>query len=421
MCRVRFMSSISMGSRVSTAGSGAGSTRDFGKIRARRQWWTPGPRAAVRAVRHRAQPMNPQNSPRSELPLTGIRVIDFTTLLPGPLATLMLKRAGAEVIKIEPPGGDPMRTLLNDGGAAFELLNAGKRSVVADLKRDEERAAILALCRDADVVIEQFRPGVMDRLGLGYAALAADVPSIVYTSITGYGQHGANRTLAGHDINYLAESGLFSLFSAEDGAPWVPPVLLADVVGGAYPAFSNTLLALLRLWRHGKGAYVDIAMTRGLQALSVSAVAGHVADVSSAAATPLDGSRANYRCYRCADGAWLAIGALEAKFWSRLCELIGVEHRLRRCDPSDSDVVAELDATFRTRPLNDWLALFEGQDVCCSGVRSLPDVLQELAVDATRNLPLPLAPCFDRAVGEAPSPGEGNLEFLGGVSNGGAR
>lgn len=351
-----------------------------------------------------------------DLPLDGVRVIDFSTLLPGPLATLLLVRAGAEVIKVEPPAGDAMRSLLGDDGAAFDLLNAGKRSVCVDLKAADGREAVGALCAGADVVVEQFRPGVMARLGLDYQALARDNPSLVYCAITGYGQHGPGRGAAGHDINYIAEAGLFDLFRDRDGAPKVPPVLLADVVGGAYPAFANILLALVARARSGRGGFIDIAMTRGLQALSVSSVAAALDPSRRRGSSALDGSAANYRCYRCADGAWLAVGALEAKFWSRLADLLELPAALRELPASAPELVEAAAGRFASRPAAHWLARFEGEDVCCSRVLGLVEALERIAEPGQGSfpLPLPLAPELDGgASGTVPALGEGNAELLG--------
>src|SRR5512134_2665463 len=194
-------------------------------------------------------------------PLEGIRVLDFSTLLPGPLATLMLAEAGAEVIKIERPGsGDEMRSYtprVGPDSVNFALLNRGKRSIAIDLKNEKEK--ILPLLREADVLVEQFRPGVMERLGLGFDALKELNPRLVYCAITGYGQHGPRSQVAAHDLNYLAESGLLSL-----GAPVVPPALIADIAGGAYPAVMNILLALRQRERDGRGCKLDISMSDNL-------------------------------------------------------------------------------------------------------------------------------------------------------------
>jgi alpha-methylacyl-CoA racemase len=180
-------------------------------------------------------------------PLTGIKVVDFSALLPGPLASLILAEAGAEVVKVERPGGDDLRGYeprFGPAGAGFALLNRGKRSIAIDLKANDARARLLPLLRSADVLIEQFRPGVMERLGLGHAALATLNPRLIYCSITGYGESGPKAQVAAHDLNYLAETGLLHLAAGADGAPVVPPALIADIAGGAYPAVLNILLAL---------------------------------------------------------------------------------------------------------------------------------------------------------------------------------
>src|ERR1044071_930856 len=181
-------------------------------------------------------------------PLEGVRVLDFSTLLPGPLATLMLAAAGAEVIKIERPGrGDEMRSYTPKFGADsvnFALLNRGKRSIAMDLKAPGAVEALKPLVESADVVVEQFRPGVMDRLGLGYEALKKINPKIVYCALTGYGQHGPRADVAAHDLNYVAESGMLSLAKGEAGSPTMPAALVADIAGGTYPAVINILLAL---------------------------------------------------------------------------------------------------------------------------------------------------------------------------------
>lgn len=180
------------------------------------------------------------------LPLTGIRVLDFSTLVPGPLATLLLAEAGASVIKVERPGaGDELRRFepkLGDASAVYAMLNRGKRVVAADLKQPGPAARVRELARDADVIVEQFRPGVASRLGIGYDDVRALNPGVVYCSITGYGQEGPRAGQAGHDLNFLAESGLLWLVTAPDGTPAMPFTVLADIAGGAYPAVLNILL-----------------------------------------------------------------------------------------------------------------------------------------------------------------------------------
>ena len=205
-------------------------------------------------------------------PLGGLKVLDFSNLLPGPMASLLLAEAGAEVIKVERPGtGDEMRGYFPPFGPVsgnFALLNRGKASLVADLKDEGDRAHVRSLAAEADVLIEQFRPGVMARLGLGYDDLARLNPRLVYCSISGYGQSGARVAKAGHDLNYLAESGLLGLTRGADGAPVLPQVLAADIGGGGYPAVINILMALQGRERSGQGCHLDIAMADNLFAFA---------------------------------------------------------------------------------------------------------------------------------------------------------
>src|SRR6185436_20015168 len=209
-------------------------------------------------------------------PLAGIRVLDFSTLLPGPLATLILAEAGAEVIKIERRGaGDEMRTYTPKFGADsvnFAMLNRGKRSVAIDLKEAGAVERLMPLVAGADVLVEQFRPGVMDRLGLGYDALSREHPRLIYCSITGYGQSGPRAGIAGHDLNYAADTGMLALAAGADGAPVPPAALVADIGGGSYPAVVNILLALRERDRTGRGCKLDIAMADNLFAFMYWAI-----------------------------------------------------------------------------------------------------------------------------------------------------
>jgi hypothetical protein len=201
-------------------------------------------------------------------PLHGLRVLDFSTLLPGPLCSLLLAEAGAEVVKIERPGsGDEMRSYvpkLGSDSVNFASLNRGKRSVTLDLKSKEGREKAVILARESDIVIEQFRPGVMARLGLGYEDLRAGKPRIIYCSISGYGQSGPMANIAAHDLNYLAEAGMLGLTAGIDGSPVLPPALIADIGGGAYPAVMNILLAVMQRDRTGDGCHLDVSMADNL-------------------------------------------------------------------------------------------------------------------------------------------------------------
>src|SRR5689334_16293322 len=259
-------------------------------------------------------------------PLEGIRVIDFSTLLPGPLATLLLAEAGAEVIKIERPGdGDEMRRFVPKLGADsvnFALLNRGKRSIAIDLKAPDALALLRPLIEGADILVEQFRPGVMDRLGLGHASLAALNPRLIYCAITGYGQTGPKAGVAGHDLNYCADSGLLSLAAGSDGAPVVPAALVADIAGGAYPAVINILLALQRRAVTGTGCRLDVSMADSLGPFLFWAMGAGLAagQWPRPGGELLNGGSPRYRLYRTADDRVVATAALEDRFWASLCD-----------------------------------------------------------------------------------------------------
>jgi crotonobetainyl-CoA:carnitine CoA-transferase CaiB-like acyl-CoA transferase len=270
---------------------------------------------------------------RKQSPLSGIRVLDFSTLLPGPLATLLLAEAGAEVIKFERPDGEDMRRfqpLWGKESVSFALLNRGKKSVVADLKDPRVRDRILDLSKTADVVVEQFRPGVMDRLGLGYAAFRAANPRIVYCAITGYGQTGPRKDRAGHDLNYIGDAGLLALSSGQAGHRVVPPALVADIAGAAYPAVMNILLALRQRDTTGQGSFIDVSMADCVfpfmfwalgAGFATGAWPGNGSDL-------LTGGTPRYRLYETRDGKIAAVAAIEQRFWTSFCAAIGLEPEL---------------------------------------------------------------------------------------------
>jgi alpha-methylacyl-CoA racemase len=316
-------------------------------------------------------------------PLSGIRVIDFSTLLPGPLAGLILAEAGAEVIKIERPGsGDEMRGYepkLGEDSVNFALLNRGKRSIAIDLKDPLERGRLLPLIAEADVLIEQFRPGVMDRLGLGYKTLREINLRLVYCSITGYGQSGPRSDVAGHDLNYIAETGLLHLAADSAGDPVVPPALIADIGGGSYPAVINILLALQQRAHTGQGCRLDIAMCDNLFPLMYWALGNGLA--AGRWPRPGDelvtGGSPRYRIYRTADGRFLTAAPLEQRFWERFCALIGLEHRYRDDAQGRDATIARVAEIIRGKNAAHWQDVFRGEDVCCAIVASLEEAVQD--------------------------------------------
>jgi len=312
------------------------------------------------------------------LPLEGVRVIDFSTLLPGPLCTLLLAQAGAEVIKIERPGvGDEMRTYAPhfDGhGINFALLNQGKKSVVLDLKNSTAIEEVIALVRTADVVVEQFRPGVMTRLGLGYEAMRQENRGLVYCSITGWGQDGPLASVAGHDLNYQAESGLLSLTAGTDGAPVLPSMLAADIAGGAYPAMMNILLALRMREMSGEGVFIDVAMADNLHTFNYSALGIGFAEGAwpTASSGVVTGGTPRYQIYRTRDDRFLAVAPIEQRFWINFLGVLGAIHLLDdEADPTGvRDAVAQV---IRGRTAAEWTERFEDVDACVCVVNSIQE------------------------------------------------
>lgn len=327
-------------------------------------------------------------------PLTGVKVLDFSTLLPGPLCSLLLAEAGAEVIKFERPGrGDEMRSYepkVDDDSANFVLLNRGKLSVAIDLKSPEALSQLLPLIREADVLIEQFRPGVMDRLGLGYAALAEVNPRLVYCSITGFGQHGPRASEAAHDLNYVAASGTLSLTAGNDGAPVLPPALIADIAGGTYPAMINILLALRQRDQTGRGVHLDVAMADNLFTFQYWGLGnGALGDWPAPASGLVTGGTPRYQVYRTADGAFLAAAPLEDKFWDNFVALVGLDaNALARMSPHRA--IEAVAAAIARHPAAYWEDRFAGQEVCTSRVVSLEEARHDAHFQA-RGL-------FDRSV-----------------------
>ena len=287
-------------------------------------------------------------------PLAGHLVVDFTAQLPGPYASRELLRLGARVVKVERPGGEQMR----DGAPAwYEAINAGKEIVDLDLK-GAGLAEAQALCDEADVILDGFRPGVFERLGLRLPERA------VYCAITGFGAEGRHAQRAGHDINYVGWAGLLA-----DTAPAVAPTQVADLAAGAMGALVEILAALLERGRTGKGRRIVISMTHGSHRLAAHRLGGDPVP------KVLTGGPPCFRIYGTADGRFLTVGALEPKFWLRLCELIERPDLVERhYDPSAAE---DLESVFATRPLAEWLELFEDEDVCVGPVSTLEEAAAE--------------------------------------------
>ncbi len=309
------------------------------------------------------------------LPLDDVRVLDFTTLLPGPFATLILAEAGAEVIKIERPGGEEMRgqaPKFGDPGMLFSLLNRGKKSIEIDLKKPGAVEDLKPLIESADVLIEQFRPGVMDRLGLGWEAVRAINHGLVYCSITGYGQSGPKVRDAGHDLNYAADTGLLALTRAADGAPVLPQTQIADIGAGSYPAVMNIMFALHERARTGAGRYLDISMTDNLFPFQWMAIGLGQASGTwpTGGDMVLSGASPRYQIYRTADDGFLTVGALEQKFWDNFCAAIDLAPDYRDDRRDAKATIAEVARLIADKPALHWIERFRGKDVCAVIMRS---------------------------------------------------
>lgn len=327
-------------------------------------------------------------------PLHGVRVLDLTRLLPGPICTLHLADLGAEVVKIEDTGaGDYARTLgMPPGRVAplFAAINRGKRMVTLDLKQAEGVDLFLRLARTAQIVVEQFRPGVVDRLGVGYDAVRAVNPAVVYCSISGYGQTGPLRDKAGHDLNYCALAGLTDQIGTADGDPVIPNFQIADLLGGGVVPAMTILAALHEATRTGQGRYIDVSMTEGVLAHHVQGLA---ALALHGTAPPregdlLSGREACYRIYRTADGRHMAVGALEKKFWDGVCDALGRPDLkpLHWSLGADSRPARDaLEVIFATQPRAHWIAVFEPTDCCVTPVLTL-DEAQRLPQHVARGM-----------------------------------
>lgn len=370
------------------------------------------------------------------MPLEGMRVLDLTRLLPGPFCTLLLADLGADVIKVEDPAlGDYLRwgpPIASSGMSAhFHTINRNKRSIGLDLKQREGRELLMELAGWADVLIEQFRPGVMERLGLDYDTVKEVHPSIVYCSLTGYGQDGPYRDVAGHDINYLGYAGVLGLTGAAGGPPVISGVQIADLGSGGMFAALSILAGYIHMKSTGEGQHIDVSMLDG----SISWLTVNTGELFTGGLAPergtqlLQGATPCYNVYEAKDG-YMAVGALEGKFWARLCGLLGrpeyadMQFSVEKFD----EIFAWLKETFATRTRAEWMDVFGREDACVSPVLSLSEmaadpqvVHREMIIEVdddklgrSRTIGIPVK--FSRTPGRirrsAPSLGEHTAEVL---------
>lgn len=323
------------------------------------------------------------------LPLAGLKVLDLSRLLPGPYATLVLADLGATVDKLEEPqGGDYTRhmpPMKDDTSALFLGLNRNKRSFTLDLKSPDGVVALKRLVKHYDVLVESFRPGVMDKLGVGWESLSKEHPKLIYCSISGYGATGPDRLKAGHDLNYIARSGVLAYGGVKQGAPAMPGVQIADIGGGSLFALVGILAALHERQRTGVGRFVDISMTEGSLAflhmhLAARLMMGAESGPLQRGVEALNGGYACYGLYRTKDDRWLAVGSLEPKFFSGLCAVLERPDLMTGGYDTGEEGARtrrELEAIFSTKTQAEWVTLLRQHDLCVEPVNEGDDVLKD--------------------------------------------
>ncbi len=322
--------------------------------------------------------------------LEGIRVVDLTRLLPGPYATLRLADMGATVIKIEAAdGGDPARYMsqqLGGTGVVFLANNRSKQSVALDLKTEAGKAAALELMTQADVVIEGFRPRVAERLGIGYEAVKAVNPGVVYCSLTGFGQSGPLVEFGGHDINYMALSGMLDQVRDPSGRPVLPSMQFADLIGGI-AASEAILAALVQRSQTGRGAYLDVAMTDALVGMLTNHALMQRAFGDEHGPVDLTGTRVCYNLYETSDGRMVSLGALEPKFWKNFCDALDrpdwLAHQYTPAS-ADNPVYRQVEELFAQRSLDEWSEFASKADCCLQPVLRVSEAMASRYVGEKR-------------------------------------
>jgi crotonobetainyl-CoA:carnitine CoA-transferase CaiB-like acyl-CoA transferase len=329
------------------------------------------------------------------MPLEGITVLDLTRLAPGPYCTMILADLGADVIKIEEPGPPTGRRAQQAGGLSSApprygvdrhsphwALNRNKKSVGLNLKHDEARQIFYQLAERADVVVEEFRPGVATRLGVDYDALRQRNPRLIYCAVTGYGQSGPYKDLVGHDINYISMAGCLGMIGPHGGPPVIPHNIIADFAGGGMHGAIGVLAALMARERTGRGQFVDIAMTDGVYSLLVSHLSTYFATgmVPRRGETLLDGGAHYYNVYETKDGKWMSIGSIEPWFYANLCKALGREDFLPH-EFAEGEKREEIKQAFRdifkTKTRDEWFDLLTQHDICVGKAYDLDETASD--------------------------------------------
>lgn len=324
--------------------------------------------------------------------LTGLKILDFSTLLPGPFATMMLADMGADIVKVESPyREDLIKHLVPKDGevsAAFAHLHRSKRSIALDLKVEESKEIIYKLVQEYDIVVEQFRPGVMDKMGIGYEKLKAVNPKVIFCSITGYGQTGPYRNRAGHDINYLSIGGVAGYSSRKNQAPVPSGIQVADLAGGSMPAVIGILAAVYHRERTGEGQFIDISMTDGVFSLNALFGSGYLTGGQEPKPESLflNGS-IFYDYYETRDGRYFSVGSLEPQFQERLCELMGDKQliKLARSTKMEEQRIFKemLIETFKQKTFDEWVTVLGADfDSCIEPVLNLSETIEHSQIKA---------------------------------------
>jgi len=324
--------------------------------------------------------------------LNGVRILDLTRLLPGGYASQLLADLGAEVLKVEDPWqGDYLRWMKPDlpgtkESALFWSLNRNKKSLKLNLKSTEGREALLRLLAKYDIVLEGFRPGVMDSLGLGFKELSKTNPSVILCSISGYGQTGPYSQRSGHDINYMAISGALGLTGLAGGAPVLPAVQVADIGGGAFMAVTGILSAYIARLQTGRGQYIDVSMLDGVVSWMAMLYAQQAATDSPMKRGEgiLNGGEVYYGVYETMDGLYMSIGALEPKFWQAFCQLVERPELVGKQFDRDTDLLGEVQKIFKSRTQKEWSSFFSDKDVCCEPILETSKVREHPQIKARR-------------------------------------
>jgi crotonobetainyl-CoA:carnitine CoA-transferase CaiB-like acyl-CoA transferase len=316
-------------------------------------------------------------------PLKNLKILDFTYLLPGPYGTMMLADLGADIIKVENPNNQDMLRMLppivNGISAVYAHINRGKKSLALDLKSPESKNIIYKLIKDYDIIIEQFRPGVMEKLGFGYNDLNKRNPSIIYCSITGYGQTGSYSQRAGHDINYMALSGVDSFSGKKTTGPSLHGIQIADIASGAKNMVIGILAAYIKRQATGNGDHIDISITDGVFAMSAFTTAAYLeGETLPQPETQMLNGGGIYDYYTTSDGRYLSVGPIEPKFFQSFCQAIGYTDILNNIDFSPEAVLMHkknIAKIIASKPLSYWITVFSNVDACIEPVRTLEEAI----------------------------------------------